>query len=112
MDKHTFKPKKQNTFLLLDMHFDELVGVEQDYEDPSSVNVIHWITSHASYAHIDNNNSDAGGVYDFIFNLSMLESYIDAPIDSSLRAELTPLFEQLLAIHSAGYNYILFNQGC
>ncbi|MEJ6534172.1 MULTISPECIES: hypothetical protein [Pseudoalteromonas] len=99
---------KHNTFFLLDMDFKDLVCVDPDYENPESEFAIQWIRRHSSFYHVDNKCHDAGGVYDFIFNLNMLETFI---LESS-EDELNPMFEQLAAIQAAGYNYILFNQGC
>ena len=92
-----------NASAMLDMPFSELAGVDENYETPEMVEQIQWVTSFASYVCKDNGES---GVYDFIFNLAMLEHYI---------AESYPpagLAEQLAGIREQGFQYILFNQGC
>lgn len=94
---------KANTFLLLDMEFSSLDSVDEDYDNPMDEPAIAWIVSHGSYPHKDNNES---GVFDFIFNLAMLESFIE---DSRPPAGLEA---QLMEIKEQGYHYILFNQGC
>jgi hypothetical protein len=58
---------------------------------------------HASFTCKDNGES---GIYDFIFNLNMLDSFVqegDTPLH---------LIKQLSDIKGSGYSYILFNQGC
>lgn len=92
-----------NTFLLLDMHFTSLINVEEDYSDPMEQPAIAWVVSNSSFTCNGNGES---GVFDFIYNLAMLDSHI---------TENTPpagLAEQLIEIRDGGYNYILFNQGC
>lgn len=106
--KQSVSITKRNTFVLLDMDFKDLACVDSEYDDPETQDAIQWIRQHSSFHHIDNNTHDAGGVYDFLFNLNMLESYASDFNDS----ELAPMFKQLSDIKAAGYNYILFNQGC
>tara|TARA_B100000508_G_C11363934_1_gene230302 strand:- start:201 stop:503 length:303 start_codon:yes stop_codon:yes gene_type:complete len=98
------KPSKNNnTFLLLDMEYSELVGVSDEYDNPSDEPAISWVVQHSSYPRRDNGES---GVYDYIFNLAMLEGYIeDSPPPAGVGEQLKELCEQ-------GYSYILFNQGC
>lgn len=98
------KPSKNNnTFLLLDMEYSELAGVSNEYDNPSDEPAISWVVQHSSYPCRDNGES---GVYDHIFNLAMLEGYIeDSPPPAGVG-------EQLKALSEQGYNYILFNQGC
>lgn len=95
--------KNTNTFLLLDMEYSELAGVSNEYDNPSDEPAINWVVQHSSYQYRDNGESD---VYDHIFNLAMLEGYIeDSPPPAGVG-------EQLQALSEQGYNYILFNQGC
>lgn len=92
-----------NACVILDMHYNELIGVDSDYVDPEAVIEIQWVVKNASYFCKENCDS---GVYDFIFNLSMLDCFHgESPAPQHL-------FEQLKALQVEGYSYILFNQGC
>ena len=92
-----------NTFVLLDMHYSALAGVDEDYDNPMEQPSIAWVVSNSSYHCKDNGQS---GIFDFIFNLNMLDSSIENSAPS------TELVQQLTAIRDKGYSYILFNQGC
>lgn len=97
------KQSSVNTFLLLDMHFSSLVNVSEDYGDPLGQPAIAWVVANSSY-HCTNNG--LSGVFDFIYNLAMLQFHIEE------QKPPAGLAEQLTAIRDQGYNYILFNQGC
>lgn len=93
-----------NASVILDMNFGELIGVNPDYVDPETVPEIQWIVKNSSFICKHNGES---GVYDYIFNLSMIDSYI-----SSHGAPSLDMLVQLQALERDGYSYILFNQGC
>lgn len=93
---------RTNTSTIIDMTYSELLSVNE-YDEPGEVPAINWITNHSSF---ECKHNGEAGVYDFIFNLDMLESLIDNyPPPPGLA-------DQLMDIRSAGYSYILFNQGC
>ena len=92
-----------NAFVMLDMAFSELAGVEPEYSEPDGIDEIDWVVAHASFTCNANGES---GVYDFIFNLSNIDDLADD--------ECAPkhVIEQLTSLRDAGFSYILFNQGC
>ena len=93
--------KKPDISLILDMTFDQLNGVNDDYQNPETVPEILWVTENSSYAYKGNGES---GVFDFIFNLKMLDEYI---------SKSTPpkhIIKQLRDLRNKGVSYILFNQ--
>jgi hypothetical protein len=92
-----------NAGVILDMTYDQLIGVECDYVDPETFPEIQWVVNNSSFSCKENGVS---GIYDFIFNLSMLDDF------HSESAAPLHLFEQLKALQIEGYSYILFNQGC
>ena len=91
-----------NTFALLDMSFSELHGVKEEYDTPEDFEEILWVIRHSTF--ISKRNGESG-ILDHIFNLGMLEDYIERePPLGHLKAQLTSL-------HDEGYSYILFHQG-
>jgi len=91
-----------NSSTLIHMQYSELNGVG-DYDDPEAVKEIQWIVAHSSYAFKYNWES---GIYDYIFNLSLLDIYAE---DDNTPANV---LEQLTKIKDEGFDYILFHQGC
>ena len=101
-------PCEHSVMKLLDMNFSEINGISAEYEesgDPDGIPEIDWIVANSSYPYRDNLRD--GGVYDFIFNLGMLQSFIETnePPTKELREQLERLEEQ-------GFKYILFHQDC
>lgn len=92
---------KPNCQILLDMTFSELIGVSEEWEEEDSI--VSWVVDHSSYIYKGNGE---GGIYDFIFNLAMLESYIDVELEKE------PFINQIRSIRDSGVGYILFNNGC
>lgn len=93
-----------NTMLVLDMAFVELNCVPDDYDVPEEVREIQWIVDNSSFTY---NHNGESGVYDFIFNLGMLDFFVET--DKNYPENL---IKELNAIKDKGYNYILFHQNC
>lgn len=92
-----------NSGALLHMPFSQLTGVPDSYAKPEEIREIYWVVANASFDCRDNNSL---GVYDFIFNLDLMDEL--AHDDSAPKH----VIRQLKMIREEGYNYILFHQEC
>jgi hypothetical protein len=92
-----------NAGALLHMAFSQLSGVPDDYVEPEEIAEINWVVANASF---DCRNNNSQGVYDFIFNLDLLDDLVH---DDSAP---THIIQQLKVIQEKGYSYILFHQEC
>lgn len=92
-----------NVMKIVDMNYNELVGVEEDYEVPSDHAEIEWVIENSSYEYKTNRSE---GTCDYIFNLNVLEHTLETN-----PAPTKALALQLTKLHEQGHGYILFNAG-